>query len=296
MTKHPVAKFNKFLHAAPQFRPIKRGARRRGITRTYISNDGQSTVEIDLGYELDIADQDLLICLVAMSTTNNCQSTVVSPDASNLVNIDLRERLGLTGGFVTRMSTISVSTNAHELLIELGRKPGRASYNWLKDSLKRLSKVSFIYTSKTQINSFNLISWSADLEKNGGIGVISFCINPYSAAAILDAKGGYVLLHRNERALLKTEEARALHSVLCGLVDIGKSRSLSVDMLCGKVYSTYEGDTDDVITCDKLKHRRKAICSACVDISKLAHWACNIDGRGGDAVAIITRKSKKGLA
>lgn len=60
--KYPAARSKRIIHAAPQFRPIKRGARKKGIERKYEAKNGD-TLTIAIFHELDIADQDLLLCL-----------------------------------------------------------------------------------------------------------------------------------------------------------------------------------------------------------------------------------------
>ncbi len=77
-----------------------------------------------------------------------------------------------------------------------------------------------------------------------------------------------------------------MHSVLCGLVDLGAERVLSVDMLADKVYSRY----DEEITVDTLKHRRKAITVAAEEINRLVYWSCSVAGKGGNAAIKIKRK------
>ncbi len=285
--KFPVAKVHKFLHAAPQFRPIRRGARRKGIERQYESKDGNQHLTIKLFYELDIADQDLLLCLVSIAMAIE-KSTVVSSTPKQEVNIVLREKLKLDGEAVTQMPAVSARTTAYEILNELGRATGKPSYEWLEKSLDRLAGVSFKYKSKRSIDSFHLISWNAKLDEKGVMNGIGFCINPYSAMAILGEGGGYVLLHRDERAQLSSDEAKALHSVLCGLVDMGTEHSFKLDMLADKVYSRYDEEiSDDVIRC-----RRKSIFAAIKEINNLEYWSCATLGIGIKSILKVSRKRR----
>jgi hypothetical protein len=287
-TKYPVAKLHKFLHAAPQFRPIRRGARRKAIERTYTSSDGNQYLIIRLFHELDIADQDLLLSLLAMAMTTE-KSTVVGPNPKQELNIVLREKLKLDGGAVTKMNAISARTTVYEVLIELGRATGKSNYDWLEKSLDRLAGVSFKYKSKTSIENFHLLSWSAQIDENGKMRSIGFCINPYSALAILGEGGGYVLEHRGERAQLKSEEARGLHSVLCGLVDMGAERILNVDMLADRAYARY----DDEISAKAIRSRRESMVSALKEIDTIDFWSCAVIGKGTQSVVKITRKKHK---
>jgi hypothetical protein len=286
MTNYPVAKLHKFLHAAPQFRPIRRGARRKGIERTYISRDGKSLTMM-LFYELDIADQGLLLCLISILMATK-KSTIVSANPKHELNVLLRAKLNLDGDGVVGMSTIAARSTAYEILKELGRVPGKSAYAWLENSLDRLAGASFKFKSGEAIEGFHLMSWSARFEKNGKLESVGFCINPYSASVVLGDKGGYVLLHRDERAQLNSEESRALHSVLCGLVDMGSERILGVDTLADRVYSRYE----EIITAKALRSRRSSIIRASVEIDALDYWACCVIGRGPETALKIKRKRR----
>jgi hypothetical protein len=234
--KYPAARAQKIIHAAPQFRPIKRGARRKGIERIYECQDG-STLTIALFNELDIADQDLLLCLLAIARATS-RGLIVSSQPQTEKGKELRQALELNGE-AARQDAVMIHATAYELLKELDRPTSKQSYDWLKNSLKRLSRVSFLYDSKRTTWNFNLLSFSSE-NNDGELNILSICINPMSAKAVLCSDDGYVLLHRGERSELKTEEARALHSVLCGLVDMGEERRLNVDMLADRVYSRYD--------------------------------------------------------
>jgi hypothetical protein len=290
--KYPIAKLHKFLHAAPQFRPIRRGARRKGIERTYISKDGSRSLTMTLFHELDIADQDLLLCLISILMVTG-KSTIVSTNPKQELNILLRAKLNLNGDEVVGMSTIAARSTAYEILTELGRVPGKSGYVWLENSLDRLAGVSFKFRSNKVIESFHLMSWSARFDEKSRLESISFCINPYSAGVVLGDKGGYVLLHRSERAQLNSEEAKALHSVLCGLVDMGtEDRVLGVDMLADRIYSRYE----EIITSKAMRSRRSSIIRAGMEIDVLNYWTCLAIGKGADSALKITRKRREVLA
>lgn len=284
--KYPAARAQKIIHAAPQFRPIKRGARRKGIERIYECQDG-STLTIALFNELDIADQDLLLCLLAIARATS-RGLIVSSKPQTEKGKELRQALELNGE-AARQDAVMIHATAYELLAELGRATGKMNYEWLKKSLIRLSRVSFVYKSSKGFWTFNLLSVSGLYDLNGDLTTLSICINPMSARAVLCNDEGYVLLHRGERSILKTEEARALHSVLCGLVDMGEERGLNVDMLSDKVYSRY----DEVVSQDAIQKRRAKIVVASKEIDDLPYWSCNVKGRGQNATILVKRKRRK---
>jgi hypothetical protein len=290
--KYPVAKSHKIIHAAPQFRPIKRGARRKGLLRKYETKNG-SKLTIKLFWELDIADQDLLLCLLGMSMSVG-RGSYVSNNPETERGKELRKALELKDD-VAEMASLMVCTSATELLKELGRSNGGKDRKWLDDALDRLSSVSFKYESRYAIWSFNLLSSVSVKNDEGLVTEIVIMINPISAIAILgerddvgNEKQSYVLCHRRERHDLKSDEAKALHSVLCGLVDMGKWRELNVDMLADKVYSRY----DDVITPEAAEHRRRAIVEAAAEINRLKYWSCTVRGRGASKTLEVKRKTR----
>ena len=284
--KYPAARAQKIIHAAPQFRPIKRGARRKGIERIYECQDG-STLTIALFNELDIADQDLLLCLLAIARATS-RGLIVSSQPQTEKGKELRQALELNGE-AARQDAVMIHATAYELLTELGRSTGKMNYEWLKKSLIRLSRVSFVYKSNKGFWTFNLLSVGGLYDENGDLDTLSICINPMSAKAVLCSDDGYVLLHRGERAELKTEEARALHSVLCGLVDMGEERRLNVDMLADRVYSRY----DEEVTADAIRYRRARIIDACTGINQLNYWTCQVTGKGHNSHLLVKRKKRK---
>lgn len=283
--KYPAARAQKIIHAAPQFRPIKRGARRKGIERIYECQDG-STLTIALFNELDIADQDLLLCLLAIARATS-RGLIVSSKPQTEKGKELRQALELNGE-AARQDAVMIHATAYELLKELNKPTSKQSYDWLKSSLKRLSRVSFLYDSKKTTWNFNLLSFSSE-NNDGVLNKLSICINPLSAKAVLFNDEGYVLLHRGERSALKTEEARALHSVLCGLVDMGEERGLNADMLADKVYSRY----DEIVSQDAIQKRRSKIIEASKEIDNLSYWSCKVKGRGQNATILVKRQRRK---
>jgi len=285
--KYPSAKSHRFLHAAPQFRPIRRGARRKGIEREYTSKDGLKKLTIYLFYELDIADQDLLLCLIGMLLPEE-KGKIVNGESKKESSIKLRDDLELKGS-VLSMNALKAETTGYELLTELNKGTGKANYLWLEKALRRLTLVQFEFNNNGAVSFFKLLSVSFLKNDKNVLEKIEYCINPYSASAVLGDNNGYVLQHRGERSQLKKEEARALHSVLCGLVDMGAECVFNVDMLADKVYSRY----DEEITADTLRRRRKNIISACSEINLLSYWLCSVIGSGVNAALKIKRKRRK---
>lgn len=282
--RYPAARVQRVIHAAPQFRPIRRGHRRRGLERVYHCKNGE-TITISIFEELDIADQDLLLCLLAVARSES-KGVIVSPTPLSPENQALRAALGLDG-YAATQDAIVIKTTAYELLKELGRADSAQNYSWLKKSVVRLSRVAFVYSGSTGWWTFNLLS-AAGLHE--GEKELSICINPLSARAVLADKGGYTLVHRGEREGLRGGDAKALHAVLCGLVDMGSERFLGVDLLADRVYSRYQEEIDEAT----IRRRRKNIIAAANQLNGLGgRWSSEVIGKGGKAALKVARKRGK---
>jgi hypothetical protein len=268
---YPVVKLHKFLHAGSIFRPLQRGARRMNFEHIHTSSDGKNSIRFRFLHELDISDQNLWFLLVAMCESLS-DSRIISPTPAEDRNKILRCKLVL-GGDITTMQAIAVDTTSYAVLRELGRTTGSENYRWLKDSLNRLSGVSITQTQHNITQDFNLLSVIC----GGGHG-ISFCINPISSKVILGGKGGYVLIRRQERLVLKTQAARALHAVLCGLVDTRSHRTIRVTTLADKIYGDCSGNG-----------ARSAITRAVQELNLIPDWTCVVTGRGQHATINVER-------
>jgi hypothetical protein len=280
--RYPAARVQRVIHSAPQFRPVRKGKRRKGLERVYQCKNGE-TITIALFEETDIADQSVLLSILALSRSEE-RGIVVLPEPQTPKNKALRAALELDG-YAASQNAIVIQTTAHELLLELGRSTDARSYNWLRKSLVRLSRISFVYTGIKGWWTFNLLSVQG---LHAGEKELSICINPLSARAVLADAGGYTLVHRGERAELQGDDAKALHFVLCGLVDMGTERFLRIDMLCDKVYSRYDEEIDHAT----VRRRRKNIIEAAHLIDGLNYWSVSVIGRGLGAALKVARKKR----
>ncbi|MFW5780730.1 MAG: replication protein C, IncQ-type [Bacillota bacterium] len=282
LTNFPVVKSNRKIHVAPQFRPIRRGRRRQGIKRRYTYKSG-AVLDIILLEECDIADQSLLYAILSMCLSED-RGKLLKKDTETEEGKRLREKLRINGDVVDYDSLL-LKTNRYELNEEMGKIRASKNREWILQSLKRLSHIRFDYEDERYVWGFNLLSYGYDKKTND----ILISINPLSAYVILQNKA-FVHVHRGERMALEGDEAKALHSVLCGLVNPGDTRCLNADMLADKVYSRY----DEEITDNMQLKRRKAIVDAGKKINKLQGWSVDILGRGVDtSLKVYRRKMKK---
>lgn len=245
-------------------------------------------MKIYLFFELDVADQDLLLALLAIARAQN-RGDFLYGDTESPDGLQLWNKLQLQG-YAATQPTLMITTTGFELLREIGKTAGGKNYRWLNESLQRLSLVSFrreICQSENskKFFSFNLLS-VAGIVGSGVVGDIRIALNPMSAQAILGNEQGFVMQHREERAQLQSDEAKCTLSVLCGLVDIDKQpRRLSLDTLLQRVYAQY----DDVVPESTIRSRRSAISTALHEIDLLDGWCCEIFGRGKNTSVAVSR-------
>jgi len=265
--KYPLAKNHHLIQIAPQFRPIKRGARKKGVEREYVSKDGKNKVKIMMWKELDIADQDLLLTILAIALPIDRGASLnrlIKEKQENKKYKKLWENLE-TKGILANFDTIVINTSFYELAKELGRpSTSKNIYNWIKESLKRLSGTNFLIETEKYIYNSNLISYLIDKKTNK----IEIALNPLNALVLMQDNKGFILHNRKERIKLKGEVAKALHAVLVGLVNQKSSRTFKLDVLIEKVY------LEDYNTLDKnqRKNYKKAVKKALDQLNNLDTW------------------------
>jgi len=229
---YPIAKNHQIIQLSPIFRPIRRGARKKGIEKIYTSKDGETKVKIKMFKELDIADQDLLLAILAIALP--IERGIVIDKNSNNYKI-LLEKLNIKNTNTTFIQTLMIETTAHELLKELGKtSTGKSNYKWLNESLERLSDTTLFLETKDFIGNTNLISFNVEKTKKNN--KIYIALNPLNALVLLNDKKGYILNNRKERLLLKSDVAKALHAVILTLLDNKQSKIFKLSTLIEKVY------------------------------------------------------------
>ena len=267
--KYPLAKNHHLIQIAPQFRPIKRGARRKGIEREYVSKNGKNKVKIMMWKELDIADQDLLLAILAIALPIERGASL-----NRLINEEIVEEKKEkykqlyqkleTKGILADYDTIVINTTFYELAKEMQKSLNKQTYNWIKESLERLAETNFKIETERYVYHSNLISYLIDKKTNK----IEIALNPLNALVLMQDNKGFILHNRKERIKLKGEVAKALHAVLVGLVNQKSNKTFKMDVFIEKVYLTkLEG-----MTAQERKDAKKAIKKALEKINKLDSW------------------------
>jgi len=262
--KYPIAKNHQYIQILPQFKPIKRGARKKGIERIYTSPDGKKIAKIRMWKELDIADQDLLLTILAIALPVE-RGLLLKKEEEKYKK--LWEDLN-TKGILANYDTIFIKTTLYELAKELGRTLSKTTYQWIKDSLERLTGTHIIIETEEHFYGTNLISFNLNKKDNK----IEIAINPLNALVLLNDNKGYILHNRKERILLKGDVSKALHAVLVGLVNPKSSKILKLDVLVEKVYLKKIKE----MSSQEKKDSRKAIRKAIKKFNLLKNWKITI--------------------
>ncbi|EJG1698310.1 hypothetical protein ABO242_004635 [Vibrio parahaemolyticus] len=278
----PAARNHPILHAAPTFRPIRRGRRRKGIENVYKAKSG--TLKVAMFHELDIADQDLLLCVLSIARSEMYREFIEqNSQILEALELDLKGRSsgGESAFALMDLPAIKLSLSRYELLKELQKTTGAKNYDWLKDALRRLSLVNFSYDGEYWSGSFNLMSYRFNEESEQ----FDIYINPISAHSIYAS--GYVFINRTERHLLNNDASRALHAYLSGVVRLGESRFINLDTMASYVFAAQNEEPTK-----KQTERRRAIIKESLNEigNTLDCWDVSILGKGKTAKANIKRK------
>ena len=262
---YPIAKNHQIIQILPQFKPIKRGARKKGIERLYSSKDGKYKAKIKMFKELDIADQDLLLTVLSIALPVK-RGSIINEDTQHQ---DLWKKLAIKQDSNQEIASIMIETTPYELLKELNKSTGKRDYQWLLESLERLADTSLFFDTPEFIGSTNLLSFYMHKETKK----LFIAINPLNALVLMNDKKGYILNNRIERLQLKSDVAKALHSVLLILIDNRQSKTFSLDIFIEKVYLSPINE----MTSQARKDARRSIKNAFAKIDNLKNWNITIN-------------------
>ncbi len=282
MRKLNIVRCNRSLHAVEIFKQL--GAREKGVERVYCSTKKDKKITVSFFESLSTADEDLFLVLLALVLPAGNADVINAETQENNLFKDLK-----ISGSAKNLPSLICSTTSKELISMLKLTSGGENYKFIQSSLDRLSRVSFKFEQDEEngngsISHFNLLSYDA-IKQDNKIKEINFVLNPYSALAV--TKNSYVLLYLNERFSLKSQAARRLHSVLCGLVNENKKQKFFIDTLSRRVFTA--SDNNKTIVKQRLN-----ISRALNEINELENWTClKKTGRGKTAALVVSRKKKE---
>jgi len=305
--KHLAARQHPTLFYSDIFTPVSRGRRKKAVE--WNKQVGNTKVTIAMFNQLDIADQDLLLCILAMARTvvktfqgeasekkdyfileqgdnakekkliTELEATFTSKDGA-MLKPSSRSKFS-----IDKLPALVITTTGYQLLTDLGRTTSGVDYKWLDESLKRLSRTSFeLEDERYKYGGSRLLSYITDKETKE----ITITLNALSAHSVWAEKGDYIYSDRRERHALKTDMARSLHDKLCARVRVGeKDRRFYIDNL---LLSIFNDDDPASVSKSAVTNRRASLKKASDEINSLPQWSAKVTGKGSNQLLTVSRK------
>lgn len=240
------------------FRSLKKGQRKNtklDITYSF----GTESIRI-IGYEpLGADDLKLLQGIIGLAGPNGL---LLSPQPETQSAQQLR--LSLNPKFdAANKDTLVVKESLATLLREIGITRTGSSIRNLKNSLTRMSNVTFIISSANKHASFHLLSFL--LDENEGKFLIA--INPRLADAILGHRP-HTRIEMNEVRALRSDLALLIHQRLCGWIKPNSSGKITLASLTRYCFPQEAKPATE-------RQRQKRIRCALQELSNLPGWSIN---------------------
>lgn len=176
-----------------------------------------------------------------------------------------------------RMDTaLAVQTTSYQLLKRLGMSLCQENYKLLTEALFSLSGVMCRVQKDKYDWSMHLLSYCSH-EETGKLWV---ALNGSLAKAITG--GQYISVPIDEYNSLGADADRLLYAYLCSFVRSKCSRSVSLDELVARIYSTE-------CSPDAHRQRRSRVAAGLEKINDFHGWSITKTGRGTDALVSIKR-------
>lgn len=276
-----VARCNPVIHQSPIFSPVQRGRRKLNIEVERICKEG--ITKVFMREQCDVADEDLFLCILAMSSGHPSRDQVSQGDSFLKMSYDRKMRMN-DDFLLSELPCLIISVSSYQLLTEIGKQASGERYAWLKKAMKRLSSIMFDYEGKKWSAAFNFLSYTFDED----IKQWTIIINPISAYSIYSASSQYIQIQRTERRLLEHDTAKSLHSYLSGVVwEHEKLKPFVLDTLVASVYNMMPTDEYSERL---LRGRRTKIIEAIKLMNKiLPNWILKITGKGANARVVVSR-------
>lgn len=169
------------------------------------------------------------------------------------------------------LDVLILETTVNEISKVMGNSKSGANFKQIKESLIRLSGVSFVIYKGDDVTTLfwqaNLFSQMAGIDKN-----IAIAINPMLSRAL--AGGQSTFVDMREQRELSGEVSKRLHVWLSSWIKPGKSNKIKLDLLIPHVWG-------DECEKNKLRVRRFYLRAALDELNKLTGWTCLEDDTSG---------------
>lgn len=218
--------------------------------------------------QLGIFDQSVFIAIHRLASDKG-RAERVGRDHENPIMRDVREALKLEKDAASQ-DCLVLNTSLYEIAKTLGLSTGGSSLRLIKESLFKLSCVSFvIYKGENISGAF----WKTNLfsELAGINGEIVVGINPTLSRALCGGQSTFI--NMEEQKQLGSDVSKRLHVWLSSWMRSGDTRKIERDILVPHVWG-------NVVTGDALRSRRHTLRKALAELNTLEGWSCTEDDEG----------------
>ncbi len=226
---------------------------------------------------LSITDQTVFLAVHRLAAEKG-RVDRVGPDNDNPTMLEVRNALSMRYD-ASGSECFVLRTTFYEIAQTMGITVAGNNYDMIRDSLYRLSGVSFvIYKNDDEKRPFwqtNLFSQLAGVD-----GKLVIAINPMLSKAL--AGGQSTFVNMNEQRLLETDVSRRLHVWLSSWARDGMMRKIELDSLIPHVWG-------NIVEGSALRSRRHSLRKALGELNKLPGWICIED----TTTSMITIKRPK---
>ena len=248
------------------FRPMRRG--------------DQKTASMDIHYRykeftfwwrnyqlLDISDQSVFLALHRLAAERG-RTERIGPETQDPTFLTLRSALNMKLD-AAELQCLAFSTSLNEIAKLIGLTNTGPNLKAIKDSLLRISGVSFvIYKGEDHTSSF----WQANLisQLAGTNGQVVIAVNPLLGKALVGKPSTFVSME--EQRQLKSDPAKRLHLWLSSWASSTERRRIELDTLIPHVWGNQE-----VSGSSTHRRRRGILRKALDDIASLNGWTIDTD-------------------
>ena len=262
------------------FRPMRRGDQKNASMDIHYRYKGFTFWWRN--YQLlDISDQSVFLAIHRLAAARG-RAERVGPDHQDPTFLNLRQALNMKLD-AEELQCLAFSTSLNEIAKLIGLTNTGPNLKAIKDSLLRLSGVSFvIYKGEEHTSTF----WQANLisQLAGCDGKVVIAVNPLLGKALVGKPSTYISME--EQRSLKSDPAKRLHVWLSSWASSQEERKIELDSLVPHVWGNQETSGESTN-----RRRRGLLRKGLAEIAALTGWTIEEDPKTS---MIRVKKSEMG--
>lgn len=211
---------------------------------------------------LNITDQSVFLAVHRLASEKGRVSRIGPSEEAETMKA-VRDALKLKYN-ASDLDVLVLETTVNEITKVMGITDAGKNYKQIKESLIRLSGVSFVIYKGDDVTTLfwqaNLFSHIAGIDKR-----LVIAINPMLSKALVGGQSTFVDMR--EQRELESEVSKRLHVWLSSWIRHGEQNKIQLGLLIPHVWGD-EGEKD------KLRKRREYLRNALAEINLLDGWEC----------------------